>query len=63
MKCILSKPLGLLKLMLNLFPINNIQERKLNLGHFSLRSDADEPISLKLSMMLHISKLYDFIPI
>ena len=59
----LPQPLGSLKLMLKFFLITNIQERKLNLGNFSMRSSAYEPISFKLGMMINMTKLYDYIPV
>ena len=68
MKCVLLCPVDLLRFLLDLFHMSNIQERTL-LSWFVEYTfntgpclDAWESISLKLGTMLDMTKLYSLIP-
>ena len=71
MECsLLAHPVGLLKLMLNLFCTSNIQEKELCWRDFIkyminivVCRDACEPICFKLDVMLGMTKLYNLIPV
>ena len=66
----MQQPVGLLKLMLNLFRTISVQWRELYVCNFikytfniGLHQDTCEPICFKLGMMLGTTKLFRMIPI
>ena len=66
----LLQPVGLLKVIQNLFCAINIQEREPYLGEWmkyafniDLRSNTFGPISFKLGMMIDTTALYGLIPV
>ena len=66
--CMLTQPVGLLELLLNLFCTDDIQGRELDWRDFikhtiniALSWDSCEPICFKFEMMLDTTSLYSLI--